>query len=237
MPLMTCVGSGSPGRRPPPLPPPLPPPVSPPRRDVFPARLRPPPPDPLLEDPDPPRRPPRRPPPPPLPEPDPPRREVLPERLRPPRRPPPPLAPLSLPPVRPLRDLPPLGEVSIRVIRVGTEDDEEGENEVGCDEVEVKERIGLAKEEEGEETNLVLEEEEMGNEENVFVFTGDEDDTMVGDRKPEDEDDAGKVEDCVNVVVREEGEMNELAGDRLAKIRAPQRGGADSPATARSATK
>ena len=121
------------------------------------------------------------------------------------------------------------------------EDDEEEENEVGCDEVEVNERIGLEKEEdakeEGEETNLVLEEEEMGNEENVFVFTGDEDDTMVGDWKDEDEDDAGKVEDCVNVVVREEGEMSELAGDRLAKIRAPQRGGADSPATARSATK
>ena len=142
-----------------------------------------------------------------------------------------------MPPVRPLRDLPPLAEVSIRVIRVGTEDDEEEENEVGCDEVEVKERIGLAKEE-GEETNLVLEEEEMGNEENVFVFTGAEDDTMVGARKDEDDDDdAGKAEDCVNVVVREEGEVNELAGDRLAKIRAPQRGGADSPATARSATK
>ena len=128
------------------------------------------------------------------------------------------------------------------MIRVGTEDDEEEENEVGCDEVEVKERIGLAKEEEdakeeGEETNLVLEEEEMGNEENVFVFTGAEDDTMVGARKDEDDDDAGKAEDCVNVVVREEGEVNELAGDRLAKIRAPQRGGADSPATARSATK
>ena len=132
------------------------------------------------------------------------------------------------------------------MIRVGTDDDDEGEeeaNEVGCDEVEVKERIGLEKEEEedakeeGEETNLVLEEEEMGNEENVFVFTGAEDDTMVGARKDEDDDDAGKAEDCVNVVVREEGEVNELAGDRLAKIRAPQRGGADSPATARSATK
>lgn len=109
----------------------------------------------------------------------------------------------------------------------------------------MNERVGLdidegddAKEE-GEEMNLVLEEEEeeeeTGNEENVFVTTGADDDTMVGDRK--DDDDGGKDDDCKNVVVRVEGEENEVAGDRLAKILAPQRGDTDSPATARRVTK
>ena len=210
----------------------------------MPPRLRPPPPDRLSEDPppSPPSKdvlPEKRPPPPP-PDPDPPRREVLLERSRPPRRPPP--APSPPPPVSPARDLPPLGEVTITFVRRGTEGDE-----IGWDEVDVNERVGLEKDEdddakeEGEEINLGFEgeeeeeEEETGNEENVFVTTGADDDTMVGDRK--DDDDGGKDDDCKNVVVRVEGEENEVAGDRLAKILAPQRGDTDSPATARRVTK
>ena len=171
----------------------------------------------------------------------------------PPRRPPPP--PPPPPPVRPPRDLPPLGQLSIRFVLMGMADDEtdEGDDGMGWDEVDVKERVGFEKEEEdtkvdGEETNLVVKEEEegeeMGNEENVFVTTGADDDTMVGDRKDDDDDDddvgIGKDDDCVNVVVvLEEGDVNEVAGDRLAKNLAPLRGDTDSPATAtaRSVTK
>ena len=128
---------------------------------------------------------------------------------------------------------------------MGTKGDEneEEDDEIGWDEVDVKDRIGFEKEWEedddtkevgGEDTNLVLdeEEEEMGNEEIVFVSTGADDDTTDGDRKDED-DDVGEDDDCVNVVVREEGDANEVAGDRLVKILAPQRGGAESAATTR----
>lgn len=170
------------------------------------------------------------------------------------------------PPVRPPRDLPPLGEVSIRFVLTGTEDEENDEDEeigIGWDEadvkdVDVKEGVGFEIEdddtkEDGEDTNLVLgeetnlvfgedtnlvleeEEEEMGNEENVFVTSGADDDTMAGDRK----DEVGKDGDCENVVVRvrEDGDESEVAGDRLAKNLAPQRGDTDSPATARRVTK
>lgn len=133
-----------------------------------------------------------------------------------------------------------------------------GWDEVDVKDVDVKEGVGFEIEdddtkEDGEDTNLVLgeetnlvfgedtnlvleeEEEEMGNEENVFVTSGADGDTMAGDRK----DEVGKDGDCENVVVRvrEDGDESEVAGDRLAKNLAPQRGDTDSPATARRVTK